>query len=134
MEEEGREHEPRKRKERRDKGLVMITRRDQYCIAWIAEQYGVRRDQLQRLLAWNSGKKEVSEITVRDQLERWRRAGWIESRRMLADELGYAWTTRKGLAMVDLDDIYTAKEPASTRLGHIYAVNEIRLELEKKYA
>jgi hypothetical protein len=44
------------------------------------------------------------------------------------------WVTRKGLALVGLDDIYTAKAPAMTRLSHIYAINHLRLFLDQKYA
>lgn len=128
------------RKQRSDKGLVMATRRDLYCIAWIAEQYAARGDQIRRLLSrfidserpFQNGEM-IAETTMRDQISRWKRAGWIEYRRVLADEPGYAWVTRKGLQLVDLDDIYTAREPAVTRLDHLYAVNQLRLWLDAKY-
>ncbi len=117
----------------------MATRRDQYCIAWIAEQYAARGDQIQRLLSRFPDQQRpfkgelLAETTLKDQLSRWRRAGWIEYRRVLADEPGFAWVTRQGLQLVDLDDIYTSRVPASTRLDHIYAVNQLRLWLDQKY-
>jgi hypothetical protein len=40
--------EKKERKPRSDKGLIMATRRDLYCMAWIAEQYAARGDQVQR--------------------------------------------------------------------------------------
>lgn len=136
--EEKRERKPRK--ERSDKGLVMATRRDLYCIAWMAEQYAARSDQIRRLLSKFPDKEKpfkqdglIAETTVRDQIDRWKRAGWVEYKRVLADEPGYAWVTRRGLQLVGLDDIYTARMPASTRLGHIYAVNQLRLGLDEKY-
>jgi hypothetical protein len=38
------------------------------------------------------------------------------------------------LALVGLDDLYTARAPASTRLDHIYAVNQLRLWMDVKFA
>jgi hypothetical protein len=132
--------EKKDRKRRSDAGLIMATERDLYCIAWIAEQYAARGDQIRRLLSKFPDPKRpfkqelIAETTVRDQISRWQRAGWIEYRRILADAPGFAWVTRKGLQLVDLDEIYTARMPASVRLNHIYAVNQIRLMLEKKYS
>src|SRR5689334_22874197 len=131
--------EKKERKQRSDKGLIMATRRDLYCIAWIAEQYAARGDQVRRLLSRFPDKEKpfkdklIAETTVKDQISRWRRAGWVEYVRVLADEPGYCWATKKGLALVGLDDIYTAKAPATTRLSHIYAVNQLRLFLDQKY-
>src|SRR5215468_819085 len=93
------------RKTRSDKGTIMATRRDQYCIAWIAEQYAARADQIRELLSRlpdpkrpfkNQEEELIAETTVRDQISRWRRAGWIEYKRILADSPGWAWVTRKG--------------------------------------
>jgi hypothetical protein len=129
------------RKIRSDKGLVMATRRDLECIAWIAEQYAIRFDQLLRLLSrYPDPHKpfhedgEMAESTAKGVLDRWRRAGWVEYKRFLADEPGYLWVKKPGLALVGLEDIYTAAAPASTRLTHIYAVNQLRLFLDLKYA
>jgi hypothetical protein len=112
--------EKRQRKQRSDKGLVMATRRDQYCLAWISEMYAARIDQVQRLLSrfpdpdkpFKAGDL-IAETTVRDMIRRWERAGWIEYRRILADSPGWVWTTKRGLALVDLDDIYPARVPAA---------------------
>lgn len=134
------ESEEKTRKIRSDKGLIMATKRDQYCIAWIAEMYAARGDQIRKLLSRFPDKKRpfkdgklIAETTAKDQISRWRRAGWIEYRRVLADEPGFAWVTKKGLALVGLDDIYTARAPASTRLDHIYAVNQLRLWMDGRF-
>jgi hypothetical protein len=74
----------------------------------------------------------IAETTVKDQISRWKRAGWIEYKRILADGPGWAWPTRKGLGIVGLDEVFTAREPAFTRLNHIYAVNQLRLAVDKK--
>jgi hypothetical protein len=133
--------EARTRKVRSDKGSIMATRRDQYCIAWIAEMYAARTDQVQQLLSKFPDKRKpfkdgkgIAATTLKDQLSRWRRAGWIEYHRVLADMPGWIWPTKKGLALVDLDEIYQARAPASTRLDHIYAVNALRLALDKRFA
>ena len=124
------------RKVRSDKGHIMATKRDLYIIKWIAEQYAARFDQLQKLLSRFPDEhkpfkgKLIAETTVKDQIARWQRAGWIEYKRVLADGRGYAWVTKKGLALVELDEIYTAKAPAPTRLAHIYAVNQVRLWMD----
>lgn len=126
------------RKQRSDKGSIMATRRDLYCIAWIAEQYAARGDQIQRLLSRFPDPQKpfkdtlIAETTLQDQINRWRRAGWIESRRILADEPAYSWVTKRGLQLVGLDDIYKAHEPAGTRLNHLYAVNQVRLWMDQK--
>jgi hypothetical protein len=133
-------NEEKDRKQRSDKGLVMATARDLYCVGWIAEQYAARADQIQRLLSrfpdpehpFKDGRG-MAATTVRDQLARWKRAGWIDYRRTLADEPAYAWTTKRGLQLVGLDGIFTAREPASTRLNHIYAVNQLRLWMDGRY-
>src|ERR1700716_3546314 len=94
------------RKVRSDKGHIMATKRDLYIIKWIAEQYAARFDQLQKLLSRFPDKhkpfksKLIAETTVKDQISRWQRAGWIEYKRVLADGRGYAWVTKKGLALV----------------------------------
>jgi hypothetical protein len=125
------------RKQRSDKGLIMATKRDLYCIAWIAEQYAARFDQIQKLLSrfpdqhkpFKDGKL-MAETTTKDVIARWQRAGWVEYRRVLADGRGYAWVTRRGLQLVGLDETFTARAPASTRLFHIYAVNQVRLWMD----
>jgi hypothetical protein len=134
------ENAEKQRKQRSDKGLVMATKRDLYCIAWIADQYVIRADQVQRLLSrfpdkekpFKNGKTPAL-TTTKDQISRWRRAGWVDYRRVLADEPGYMWCTKKGLALVGRDD-YTAREPASTRLNHLFAVNQLRLWMDFKFA
>src|SRR5215469_9741713 len=108
----------KERKTRSDKGSIMATRRDLYCIAWIAEQYAARVDQVRRLLSrfpdsqrpFKDGKL-IAATTVKDQIARWKRAGWIDYQRVLADSPGWCWPTKKGLQLVDLDGMYTARAP-----------------------
>ena len=43
-----------KKKERSDKGIVRINDRDKVLLSWVAEQYAIRLDQLQVLIAMTS--------------------------------------------------------------------------------
>jgi len=121
---------------RRDKGVVLYSPRDEYCLAWIADQYAVRLDQIQMLLSrkpmgkLKNKEKGLASTTVKDQINRWTRAGWIEYQRVLVGQPGWAWITRRGLQALEWDNIYTARQPAHTRLTHIYAVNQVRLAEE----
>jgi hypothetical protein len=124
------------RKTRSDKGVVLATVRDLHVMEWIGHQYVARLDQVQGLLSREPGAPmrgtELALPTVRDQVDRWRRAGWAEYYRFLADEPGWVWLSRQGLRMVNQDEVYTARQPAATRLHHLYAVNQVRLGLEAK--
>lgn len=125
-----------KRKPRSDKGLILITDRDLKCLGWIADQYAVRLDQMSQLLTrWHGygmQGNELSPTTIKDQIQRWRRAGWIEYQRVLANSPGWAWVTKKGLQTLGWEDFYTYRLPAPTRLNHIYAVNQVRLFLDSR--
>jgi len=130
----------KQRKTRLDKGQVQATRRDLSCLAWIAEQYVARGDQIRRLLSRFRDPKHpyadgelMALTTLKDQINRWRKAGWVNYYRVLADEPGYCWVTKAGLQLVGLDDIYVARQPAGIRLDHLYAVNQVRLGLDQKY-
>lgn len=120
-------------KYRRDKGVILFSPRDRYCLEWIADQYAARLDQIQRLLSRRpmgqvkDERRGLAPTTVKDQIERWRNAGWIEYQRVLVGQPGWAWITRKGLQTIGWEDLYTARQPAHTRLNHIYAVNEVRM-------
>lgn len=137
LDEEERQQQ-RKRKPRKDKGMVLMTPRDEYCLQWIADQYAVRLDQIQMLLSrWPQGKLKNEQVglaptTVKDQINRWQRAGWIEYQRILVGQPGWVWITKKGLQILDWDGIYTARAPAYTRLHHIFAVNLVRMAEEER--
>jgi hypothetical protein len=102
-------------------------------LEWIADQYAARFDQVQMLLSRYPDKSKpfksgglIGETTTKDMINRWVGAGWVGYRRVLAGDRGFVWVTRRGLELVGLDEEYRAKEPAATRLRHIYAVNVIR--------
>jgi hypothetical protein len=124
------------KKPRSDKGTILWSPRDEYCLTWIAHQYAARLDQIQQLLSRFPGgelkdkRKGLAPTTVKDQIRRWTRAGWIEYERVLVNQPGWAWITKKGLQAVDLDGFYRARPPSHSRLAHIFAVNQMRLLAE----
>ena len=123
-------------KARRDKGRVYATERDLEALAWIAEQHVARFEQIQRLLSRWPGKPMKGEVlspaTTQDQIDRWVRAGWAVSYRFLADQASWVCITRRGLALVELDDSLHAYIPSPKRLDHLWAVSEVRLMLEDR--
>ena len=127
------------RQPRADRGRIIPTRRDLACLTWIADQYAVRGDHIRLLLSRfpdvqkpfrDQASGLIAETTTRDLIARWRRAGWIEYQLVLNDQPGWAWATKRGLVLVGLDERYTYRVPASTRLDHYYGINEIRLSAE----
>jgi hypothetical protein len=87
----------RRRKPRRDRG-PRLTPRDPVMLRWMGEQYALRFDQIQRLLArFSTGALltpgRVSESTARPTIDRWEMAGLVVSKKILADEQGYCWVT-----------------------------------------
>ena len=128
-----------RRRVRSDKGEIRATPRDLACIQWIAEMYAANGEHIRRLLSrypdpdHPPAKKLVSPSTTREQISRWRRAGWISYKRVLATGPGWAYVTRRGLQLVDLDGVFLAKAPSSKRLDHIYAVNQVRLWFDTEF-
>lgn len=125
----------RVRAPRRDKGKPLWTPRDLEVLAWIAEQYGVRRDHLAVLLgraaqAETKTPGRLADTTVKDWVQRWRRAGIVESAGVLAGEPGWVWVTRNGLEHLELD--YRFWEPKERGLAHLHAVNQARLWVEQQ--
>lgn len=126
----------RTRAPRADKGHPWWTPRDLAVLAWIAEQYGVRRDQLAVLLAREGvvatqTPGRVAESTVKDWVQRWRRAGIVGSTLVFAGQPSWVWVTRLGCEHLELD--YRLWEPRARGLPHLYAVNEARLLVEARY-
>ena len=119
---------------RSDKGGVLVTHRDWIVLMWIAEQYAARLDQVQYLLGQRAGRGakvegQISRNAARLVIARWQRAGLAESRKILAYTPSWVWITAKGLH--ELGCAFKAYAPSLARLEHLYAVNRIRLYLEK---
>lgn len=112
------------------------TERDGVVLRWIAEQYGVRRDQLAVLLAWwgqvpTQTPGVLGSETVRDWVQRWRGAGVLGSVPLVVGEPSWVWVTRLGLDHLGLE--YRYWEPKARSLPHLHAINQARWMVEVRY-
>jgi hypothetical protein len=126
----------RPRAPRWDKGQPLWTPRDLEVLAWMAEQYGVRRDHLALLLGRRAGAEtqtpgRLADTTVKDWVQRWRQAGVIGSIQLLMGQPSWAWVTCLGLEHLELN--YRRWEPKARGVEHLHAVNQVRLWVEARY-
>jgi hypothetical protein len=96
------------------------TDRDLALLAIVAEQYAVTLPQLAVLM----GRSIHAARWLRD---RWRHAGWVDSRVVLAQRPAFVWPTRAGLGVAGLD--YPGWAPTPGALAHVEAVTDVRLHL-----
>ncbi|HEU5199300.1 MAG TPA: hypothetical protein VFU32_06670 [Ktedonobacterales bacterium] len=111
------------------------TQRDLRALRWIGEQYAIRLDQLAMLLArWQAGPTQtpgrLAAETVRKLVQRWKRAGLVDSGQLVRGEPGWVWLTRLGLEHLELD--YRLWEPKAQSLPHLYVINQARLWVEQR--
>lgn len=113
-----------------DKDHIQATSRDLQVMGYMAHMEAVRRDHLRVVFSMMPGGKMkgqyIADSTLKDQIERYRQAGWIVYQRFL-NEPGWAVPTRRGLRLVGLDGFYAAHAPAESRYHHLWAVSEIRM-------
>ena len=128
----------RNSKERRDKGKKLIKRRDRVVLPWIAEQYAAGIDQVQELLSRMPGRggKPVSATgltmsAVLQVVDRWVALGLVEYRRIYEGEPGWIHLTSSGLRTLHLP--YTVLTPATSTLPHLYHINRVRLDMERRH-
>jgi len=104
------------------------TTRDLAALRWIGEQYTVRLDVAGVLLSRLSPEPVglLSRRTVRQRVDRWEQAGWVNRHRLL----GHTWITATdaGLRHAGLD--LEPWAPAAVRLAHHHAVSLVRLARE----
>ena len=127
----------RETKRRSDYGTVRATARDLDLLRWVGDQFAVNTDQLKILMnRWKRAnepdwlEESISDETVRWLIKRWRKAVWVESRKLLAREPAWVWLSKAGLTEMGLK--YPDYTPAVGRLRHIYHVNMVRLYIEKR--
>ncbi len=118
-----------------------LTQRDKLCLIWIAMQYAIRLDQLQRLLyrytpepdrhKLKPGVETLSLDRTYDLINKWLELGLIEKKTILHGDKLWIWLTRVGLRELHLDYNYSGA-PASSRLSHLYSINQVRLAIEIK--
>lgn len=125
----------KQRKTRYDKGSIKATDRDVLLLTWIAEQYAAQVNQIGDLMSLHPGAgmhpDGVSMSAIYQVIARWRKAGWVGYQQMLAGEPAWVWLTRAGLVAYNLSQ-FKAAPPAISRLRHIYAVNEVRADIQSE--
>jgi hypothetical protein len=124
---------------RHDQG-PRLTQRDLACLHWIAQQYAIRLDQLQRLLLRytpqadrakvRSGTDRLSKERTYKTLAQWDALGLIEYGNILEHEPRWIWLTPKGLREIGSPLRYN--KPSVVRLSHLYFTNQVRLWVERR--
>jgi len=97
---------------------ALLRRRDLEVLAWVAEQYAARVDQLEMLMG-------CGPRTVQRTLARMREAELITTRRVLAGEPAWVFPTAKGLRACG--STFGVWSPRIGLLAHVVAVNDVRL-------
>lgn len=127
---------PKNRARRCDAGKTRLTQRDIFALTWIAHQYAIRLDHLQRLLGRYAGygarhANWVSENAARSVVHRWKQMGYVHIAGIRDKEPFWIWTSKKGLKKLGLPYTYTDLEASGLdAFIHLYAINAIRLDLE----
>jgi hypothetical protein len=119
---------------RRDFGMLQTTERDILVLTWIAEQYCVSYDHLQKLLAFYTpatikDPEKVAQSTAYNAIDRWIKLGYIDTpQKVIREHTTYLWLSRKGIRELELPYAYYIPKPSTIR--HLYAVNAIRLHMQ----
>lgn len=132
--------EQRQAKRRRSDLGPRLTSRDLACLAWIAQQYAIRLDQLQRLLFHftleedkgkvRTGADRLSRERTYRTLARWESLGLIEFASILDGEPRWIWLSSKGLR--EIGSVLRYNRPSAIRLRHLYSTNQVRLWIESR--
>jgi hypothetical protein len=125
-------------RERRDKGKKLIRPRDLIVLMWIGQQYAARLDQTQELLSRMPGRggklaspTGLTLSAVLQVVDRWVTLGLVEYRRIYDGEPGWVWLTPHGLSVLQLP--YARLAPKASTFPHLYHINRVRLELERRH-
>ena len=121
--------------------VYQLTPRDITCLTWIAMQYAIRLDQLQRLLSrytpevdrykLKPGADRLSLDRTYEIINKWLALHLVEKKIILHGDKLWVWPKREGLRTVQLTFNYSGA-PSSSRLSHLYYVNQVRLVVEEK--
>lgn len=109
------------RRRRRDYGSFRASERDSELLYLIGEQYAVTLPQLARLI-----RRRLH--TARALRDRWKRAGWIDSRPLAVDAPSFVWLTGRGRTIAQSP--YRVWDANPGLALHIEAVTNVRLLLE----
>jgi hypothetical protein len=116
--------ESEERRQRMDAGTVRATPRDRELLRFVGEQFAISMVQLQSLMGVRNDR------TVRRVRDRWRKAGWVQSRGLITDGPTMVWLTARGHRAAGVD--YGVWTPSEAMARHIVAVTEVRLLLARQ--
>jgi len=131
------------RKPRSDRG-PRLTERDSQALSWIGQQYAIRLDQLQILLARLGGPgeydrkpKEKGRLTQKrtmDLVRRWERRGLGSYGWFLRGYPAWVWLSAQGLQAVrqQIGDLRSF-EPTVAGLSRLFFCDQARLLVEERY-
>jgi DNA-binding MarR family transcriptional regulator len=114
---------PQSRESAPCRGGELLRTRDLELLAWSAEQYAARVDQLTGLIG-------CGPRTVQRALARLRAQGLIETFRMLADQPAWVTPTVRGLRACGSP--YGVWRPRLSLIAHVAAVNDARLHVQAR--
>lgn len=109
------------RRQRSDYGSFRISDRDKELLYLIGEQYAATLPQLAHLI-----HRRLD--TARALRDRWKRAGWIDSRQLAVDAPSFVWLTGRGRTLTRSP--YRTWDANPGLALHIAAVTDVRLLLE----
>jgi hypothetical protein len=123
------EHSGESRKRRADAGVTRFTSRDVAAMVWLTNMRAIGERDLAVLLARLAGRaKPLGVHATRDVVDRWRRAGVADRRRVWVHTPPYIWLTFDGARLAA--GVEHWNEPTWSVLPHLAAVSRARLLLE----
>jgi hypothetical protein len=118
-----------------------LTSRDRICLTWIAMQYAIRLDQLQRLLFRHTPEGDRHKLKAESDhlsldrtyeiIKKWLAMELIEKKTILHGDQLWVWASRQGLRELQQPFNFSGA-PSSIRLPHLYAINQVRMAIEVK--
>lgn len=115
------------------RGMV-ISERDRRVLAWIGEQYAIRGDLLEVVMARHTDDPEakargwLTQQTVSRRVVAWRQAGLVRSAPLEANKAWSVWLTADGMTAAGL--LWRTYEPTLVTAAHRHAVGLVRAEAE----
>lgn len=131
------QYSPTGRKKRADTNAIRLLPRDMMVLTWIGQQYAMRLDHIQELLGRLAGhdmthENGMSESATRYVIARWKKVGWVQARRIDAQEPLWVWLTKAGLRRIGLTYQYQSLDALSKHdRDHLYAITAVRLGLDQ---
>jgi len=117
--------QPKARRQRSDRGSVRQTARDVHLLTWIAQQYAVPMDLLAVLMGKREGAGPRDLTTAYALVNRWKKAGWVQSGQVDAGP-AWVWPTQSTAAAY-LERKVTNWRPGLARVAHLRAAAAVRL-------